>query len=116
MDAPRQCSVRTLRCTSCTQRLEAAAVKSVRNFLHRFHGRCRLPSIVFVLASVAMQAPAAPAPTKPDVLVLGCGISGLSCGILLARLGHRVTIWAKELPPHTTSNAGAHTKGMPLLA
>lgn len=48
----------------------------------------------------------APAPAKPDVLVLGCGISGLSCGILLARLGHRVTIWAKELPPHTTSNAG----------
>ncbi|MBI3577624.1 FAD-binding oxidoreductase [Candidatus Gottesmanbacteria bacterium] len=43
-----------------------------------------------------------------DILVLGCGVSGLSTGILLFKKGCRVSIWAKDLPPNTTSNkAGA---------
>lgn len=42
------------------------------------------------------------------ILVLGCGVSGLSSGILLLKAGFEVTIWAKDLPPNTTSNkAGA---------
>ncbi len=42
-----------------------------------------------------------------DILVLGCGVSGLSTGLLLQEAGHRVRIWAKTLPPYTTSNAAA---------
>jgi D-amino-acid oxidase len=44
---------------------------------------------------------------KP-ILILGAGVSGLSTGILLLKDGFDVTIWAKDLPPNTTSNkAGA---------
>lgn len=42
-----------------------------------------------------------------DILVLGCGVSGLTTGLLLQDAGHRVSIWAKSLPPYTTSNAAA---------
>lgn len=38
------------------------------------------------------------------VIVTGCGVSGLSCGIRLLETGHDVSIWARDLPPHTTSN------------
>lgn len=41
------------------------------------------------------------------VLVLGCGVSGLSCGIRLLETGHSVELWARELPPHTTSDVAA---------
>ena len=44
--------------------------------------------------------------SKP-ILVLGCGVSGLSTGITLLRSGHAVTIWARELTPNTTSNQAA---------
>lgn len=43
---------------------------------------------------------------KP-ALVLGAGVSGLSTGILLLQAGRPVTLWARELPPHTTSNQAA---------
>jgi D-amino-acid oxidase len=36
--------------------------------------------------------------------VLGCGAVGLATGILLQRYGFRVTIYARDLPPNTTSN------------
>jgi hypothetical protein len=40
--------------------------------------------------------------------VLGCGVIGLSTARLLQRRGFQVTIYAKDLPPETTSNiAGA---------
>lgn len=40
--------------------------------------------------------------------VLGCGVIGLSTARLLQRKGFKVTIYAKDLPPETTSNvAGA---------
>lgn len=46
---------------------------------------------------------------EPDrAAVLGCGVIGLSTARLLQDRGWRVTIYARELPPHTTSNvAGA---------
>ena len=42
-----------------------------------------------------------------EVLILGSGVSGLSTGILLLETGYKVTIWAKDLPPNTTSNKAA---------
>jgi D-amino-acid oxidase len=42
-----------------------------------------------------------------NILVIGCGISGLTTGLRLLEADHRVRIWASDLPPHTTSNAAA---------
>lgn len=42
-----------------------------------------------------------------DILVIGCGVSGLTTGVCLQRAGHTVQIWAREMPPHTTSNVAA---------
>lgn len=43
-----------------------------------------------------------------EVLVLGCGVIGLSTAITLSGKGYKVTMWAKDIPPNTTSNkAGA---------
>ncbi|HEX6123252.1 MAG TPA: FAD-dependent oxidoreductase [Ktedonobacterales bacterium] len=42
-----------------------------------------------------------------EILIIGCGVSGLSTGVRLLEAGHRVRIWAKALPPDTTSNAAA---------
>jgi D-amino-acid oxidase len=41
------------------------------------------------------------------VIVIGCGVSGLSSGIRLLERGHDVRIWARDLPPNTTSNIAA---------
>lgn len=47
-------------------------------------------------------------PPGRSCAVLGCGVIGLSTAILMQRQGWQVTIYAKDLPPHTTSNvAGA---------
>lgn len=45
--------------------------------------------------------------SKKEILVLGAGVSGLSTGILLLKNGYKVKIWAKDLPPNTTSNKAA---------
>lgn len=42
-----------------------------------------------------------------EILVIGCGVSGLSCGIRLLERGWRVRIVARELPPQTTSDVAA---------
>ena len=39
-----------------------------------------------------------------ECAVLGCGAVGMATGILLQRHGFRVTIYARDLPPNTTSN------------
>lgn len=41
------------------------------------------------------------------ITVLGCGVNGLSCAILLLEEGYPVRVWAKDLPPNTTSNIAA---------
>ncbi len=41
------------------------------------------------------------------ILILGAGVSGLSTGVLLLKEGFNVHIWAKDLPPNTTSNIAA---------
>lgn len=40
-------------------------------------------------------------------MIIGSGVSGLSTGILLLREGYKVHIWAKDLPPNTTSDIAA---------
>src|SRR3954465_12059913 len=42
-----------------------------------------------------------------DILIIGCGVSGLSCGIRLLEAGFSAQIWARDLPPNTTSNVAA---------
>lgn len=42
-----------------------------------------------------------------DILIIGCGVSGLSCGIRLLEAGCSAQIWARDLPPRTTSNVAA---------
>lgn len=42
-----------------------------------------------------------------DVIVLGCGVSGLTCGIRLLEEGFSVRIVSHELPPNTVSNTAA---------
>lgn len=42
-----------------------------------------------------------------NVAVIGAGVSGLTCGVLLAEAGRRTTILARELGAETTSGAAA---------
>lgn len=42
-----------------------------------------------------------------EILVIGAGVSGLTSTLELLRAGHGVTVWARDLPPNTTSNAAA---------
>ncbi|PWT75449.1 MAG: FAD-binding oxidoreductase [Chloroflexi bacterium] len=46
-----------------------------------------------------------------DILVIGCGVSGLTTGVRLAEAGHSVTIWAANLPGQ--SNTGTSTTTAP---
>ncbi|MEO7360374.1 MAG: FAD-dependent oxidoreductase [Gemmatimonadaceae bacterium] len=42
-----------------------------------------------------------------NVLVIGAGVSGLSCALGLLQAGHSVDIWTRELPQDTTSSVAA---------
>ncbi|WP_428262511.1 FAD-dependent oxidoreductase [Haliangium sp.] len=42
-----------------------------------------------------------------SIVVVGAGVSGLSCSLALAMGGHRVEIWARATPPNTTSDLAA---------
>lgn len=42
-----------------------------------------------------------------NTVVIGSGVIGLTTGIRLLEAGHRVTIIARDLPPHTTSDVAA---------
>lgn len=47
-------------------------------------------------------------PARPDVLVAGAGVSGLTCALALAMTGaFTVEVWARDLPLDTTSCAAA---------
>jgi len=41
------------------------------------------------------------------VIVIGCGVVGLTSGVRLLEAGHEVEIWSRDLPPNTTSNIAA---------
>lgn len=45
--------------------------------------------------------------TGLQVAVIGCGVSGLTCGVRLLEHHYAVTIVARDLPPQTTSDAAA---------
>src|SRR5881396_495194 len=42
-----------------------------------------------------------------NVAIIGAGVSGLTCGVVLAELGYRTAILAKETGQQTTSGAAA---------
>lgn len=42
-----------------------------------------------------------------SVIIVGGGVSGLSCGIRLLEAGHSVRIWAREMPQQTVSSVAA---------
>jgi D-amino-acid oxidase len=44
-----------------------------------------------------------------DILVIGCGISGLTTGVRLAEAGHSVTIWATDLPGNRNTESSSIT-------
>jgi D-amino-acid oxidase len=44
---------------------------------------------------------------KHQVGIVGAGVSGLTCGVVFAELGHRTAIFAKETGQRTTSGAAA---------
>lgn len=41
---------------------------------------------------------------ESDIAVLGAGAIGLTAATLLLRKGHKVTVYARDFPPHTTSD------------
>jgi len=64
-------------------------------------------------ASVAVFCLAGGAPAlqrslmSESVAIIGAGVSGLTCGVVLAERGHHVSIFAKEVGQQTTSGAAA---------
>lgn len=44
---------------------------------------------------------------KPSAVVIGSGVIGLTCAVVLAESGFSVRIWARDFPPDTTSDISA---------
>lgn len=86
-------------------RLEAVTV-GARDVVHNYgHGGGGV-SLSWGVAEMAAEL--AKGYGRRDVAVLGCGAIGLSTALQLQRSGARVTIYARDFPPYTTSNvAGA---------
>ena len=53
-----------------------------------------------------MQSPRAPG-RPARIVVVGGGVSGLTCALLLAEAGQEVTVWSREAPLATTSAVAA---------
>jgi D-amino-acid oxidase len=87
-------------------RLEVEQVGE-RTVVHNYgHGASGF-TLSWGTAELAVDLALAAAP-RPRIAVLGGGVIGLSTARLLQRRGVAVTIYARELPPHTTSDlAGA---------
>jgi len=47
--------------------------------------------------------------TRSPIVVIGAGVSGLTCGVRLLEEGYDVEIWARERTPNTTSDVAAAT-------
>lgn len=45
--------------------------------------------------------------SAPEIVIVGCGVVGLSCAVRLAEAGKRVEIWTAAQPEHTTSHVAA---------
>ena len=65
------------------------------------HGGC---GVTMSWGTAVVAADWASETRAQDIAVLGCGVQGLTAALTLARRGHNVTIYAADLPPHTTSN------------
>ena len=44
---------------------------------------------------------------KPQVAIIGAGVSGLTCGVVFAERGYHTTIFAEESGQQTTSAVAA---------
>jgi glycine/D-amino acid oxidase-like deaminating enzyme len=76
-----------------------------KTLVHNFgHGGA---GISLSWGSAHLAAELATAAGQRDCAVLGSGCMGLCSARLLQDRGHRVTIYSKDLPPHTTSNVAA---------
>ncbi len=77
-----------------------------KNLIHNYgHGGAGV-TLSWGVATLALEA--AQGIEYDRAAVLGCGVIGLSTARLLQRRGKAVTIYARDLPPDTTSNvAGA---------
>ena len=73
-----------------------------RTIVHNYgHGG---GGITLSWGSSALAVDLATAAGQPRVAVIGCGVMGLTTARLLQDRGFDATIYAKELPPNTTSN------------
>lgn len=82
-------------------RLEAETIGQ-KTVIHSYgHGGC---GVTMSWGTAATAADWASDVGDKDIAILGCGVQGLTAALVLARRGHNVTIYAKDLPPHTTSN------------
>lgn len=83
-------------------RVEAETVAGKRVVHNYGHGGCGV-TLSWGSAELALEEAGGAGPGS--VAVLGCGVLGLATARLLQERGARVAIYARDLPPHTTSNA-----------
>lgn len=82
-------------------RLETETIGE-KTVIHNYgHGGC---GVTMSWGTASIAADEATATGARDIAVLGCGVQGLTAALILARRGHNVTMYAEQLPPHTTSN------------